>query len=110
MEPSRHYQGLRSRLLERCDGDTKNGHVDCAAAKGCDGVHGPCCSRGLCSCPWSVLPLETMLRSVAGADARGYVHGQWCYQKPCGSPWSMLPLTVKDKKATYSAVSMPIDS
>lgn len=38
--------------------------------------------------PGFVLPLETKLRSVVYADARGHVDvcDPLCYQKPCGSP------------------------
>lgn len=51
--------------------------------EGYDVVHGPCCGRWLCACPWSALLPE------ASASP-----------EPCGSTWSTLLLTVKGKEAT----------
>lgn len=52
-------------------------------------------------CRWPILPLETVLRSMA----RAYTRGRWtsnlcCSQIPYESPCSMFLLTVKDKEAS----------
>lgn len=64
-------------------------------AESYDGVSDLSCSREphwyLCS----VLPLETMLRSMAHADTRDHVdiRGSCFWQTPCGSPWIVLLMT-----------------
>lgn len=58
-----------------------------------------CCQRS-CWRPRPVLPLETMLRFMAQAYARGQVDvcGPCCRQIPNASPWCMLLLSGKDKE------------
>lgn len=62
--------------------------------------------------PSNVCFHETMLRSMAYADAGGHVdaHGLCYHQRPRGGPHSMLLLTIKGKEASSSVESMTSDS
>lgn len=75
--------------------------------------HKAICTSGKQSINGAIsLAQETILRSVAHADARAHVkvHGPCCHQKSCGSPRSILQLAVKGKEVTFSVVLMTADS
>lgn len=57
-----------------------------------DGICCSCCIRGLCWCLGSVLTPETMLGSIAYADAEGHmdVSGPCCHQKSFESHCSIV--------------------
>lgn len=77
--------------------------VACAAAKGHECVHGPCCDWKPCGCLHSLLSPENILKSVVHAATGCHVDvcGPCCHQKPCASPWSLLPLSVMGKGSYF---------
>lgn len=61
-------------VLGLCCHDTHHSHI-----------HGPCYSRGSCSCVQSILPPDIILRSLAHAASGDHVgsdHALYCHQKP----------------------------
>lgn len=74
---------LWSMLMSVAGGEVMWTSLVCAAFEGSDDVCGQCSGRGLCWCPSSVLPLETIMRSGARTGDHVDVCGPWLLPETC---------------------------